>query len=151
QTIYVRGAVDGARLTGSLLGSHVTRRADDGPGVRRAGRLTAAGLESLGQAEVGDLRYTRFGQENVGRLEVAMQDAVLVGALDRTSQRQKHLRSLARREGSSAQFLGQTAAPHVLERDVRQLGRAVRRAIGAELVHRDEVRMLETDDGLGLG
>ena len=57
-----------------LLGRHVAGRADDGP---RLGHRRVA-LDALGQAEVGDVRLAVGVQEDVARLEVAVQDAVLV-------------------------------------------------------------------------
>ena len=39
-------------------------------------------LDPLGQAEVGDVRLAVGVEQDVGRLEVAVQDAALVGVVD---------------------------------------------------------------------
>ncbi len=72
------------RRRGGLLGGHVARRADDRPLVRQ-GPLLAA--DPLGQAEVGDVRLAAGIEEDVGRLEVAVQDAVPVGLMHRPRHR----------------------------------------------------------------
>ncbi len=66
-----------------LLGRHVARRAHDLPGVR----LALVHLQPLGQAEVGDLGDAVGGEEDIGRLEVAMDDAGPVGRVHRHDQR----------------------------------------------------------------
>src|SRR5205814_1115822 len=63
---------------GRLLGGEVAGRADDGPGLR-VGGVT---FEVLGQPEVGDVRLAVRVQEDVARLEVAVEHAALVGVVD---------------------------------------------------------------------
>ena len=41
-----------------------------------------AAFELLGQAEVGDFGRVGAAEQNVGRLEIAVQNAVLMGELD---------------------------------------------------------------------
>ena len=52
QAVDVAGGGDRSAVAGGLLGRHVGRRAEDGPGM---GELDV-GLDPLGQAEVGDVR-----------------------------------------------------------------------------------------------
>ena len=61
---------------GDLLGRHVRRRADELAGHRHA-RL----LQHAGQAEVVDAQPAVGRQQQVGRLDVAVDDALLVGVI----------------------------------------------------------------------
>ena len=68
-----------------LLGRHVRRRADDGAGVAQ-GLVGQAELGRLGHAEVDDLgrrSAVDLGDHDVGGLEVAVDDPLLVGVLHR--------------------------------------------------------------------
>ncbi len=65
------------RLALDLLRRHVERRPDDGAGLRHA-RL----LGGLGHAEVGDVDPIRGVEHDVLRLQVAMDDALIVGGLE---------------------------------------------------------------------
>ena len=49
-------------------------------------------LDRLRQAEVGDVRIAVRVDEDVARLEVAMQDAALMGMMDRPGDLDHHLR-----------------------------------------------------------
>ncbi len=69
---------DRAATPGGLLGAHVGRRAHD----RAAGRQFDVGLDPLGQAEIGDVRMAFPVDEDVRRLQVAVEDASQVGVLD---------------------------------------------------------------------
>ena len=62
----------------------------------------------LGDAEVDDLRHRPAvveGDQHIGRLEVAMDDPLLVGVLDRLADRDEQLQPLAGRELASSQNL----------------------------------------------
>src|SRR5262249_60804925 len=82
------GAVDvGVRAdffgpAAGVLGGHVGGRAEDGAGARRA-----VAAEALGQSEVGDLGPAVGVEQDVGRLEVAVDDAGLVGGVGGAGQR----------------------------------------------------------------
>ena len=64
-----------------LLRGHVAGRADDCAGVREI----AVAFDALGQAEVGDVRRAVGVEQDVAGLEVAVQDAALVGVVDGAS------------------------------------------------------------------
>ena len=66
----------GVALAFERLRRHVAQRAQDVAGVRQ---IVAAGSGHLGQAEVGDPHRAAHVQQQVGRLDVAVQDALLVG------------------------------------------------------------------------
>src|SRR5262249_3720114 len=66
------------RVAARLLRGDVARRADDRRGRGRA----RAGVEPLREAEVGDVGPARLVEQDVGRLEVAVQYAALVRVVD---------------------------------------------------------------------
>ena len=76
-------------LAAGLLRRHVARRPHD---LARAGQ-PAVGLQLLGQPEVGDPRVAVLVEQNIGRLQVAVDHAALVGVLDGLA----HLRPSVRR------------------------------------------------------
>ena len=67
-----------AAPAGGLLGAHVGRRAQD----RAAGRHLDVRLHPLGQAEVGDVGMAFGVDQDVRRLQVAVQNAPHVGVVD---------------------------------------------------------------------
>ena len=87
------------RLAGNLLGRHVLRRADDHAGHRHARRLVA-----MRDAEIEEAQHARaLGDQQVGGLHVAMDDAALVGVTEAGTElrepvhlaRQRHLLAAA--------------------------------------------------------
>ena len=81
-----------------LLGAHVERRADHltVAGRYRCGRQLL--VDRLGNPEVDDLgdRHAIVQRhQNVGRLDVAVDDALLMGVLDRVADRDEQLQPLA--------------------------------------------------------
>ena len=74
-------AVIGGRVAGELLGRHVRRRADRDAGGRHAADRHR-GADGFRDAEVGDERV-RALREDVRRLDVAVDDAALVGEGER--------------------------------------------------------------------
>ena len=66
------------RLAAGLLGGHVVGRTDDGAGTG----LVRVVAQASGHAEVGDLGTAVGGPKDVGRLEVAVDDALEVGGVD---------------------------------------------------------------------
>ncbi len=62
-----------------MLRGHVVRRAEE---LARGGEVGAAGGD-LGDAEVGDLGPQPFEQDDVGRLDVAVDDPLRVGEVER--------------------------------------------------------------------
>ena len=71
QAVDVGGRGDRPATPAGLLGRHVGRRAED---RARLGDLDV-GLDPLGQAEVGDVRMALVVDQDVRRLEVAVEDA----------------------------------------------------------------------------
>ncbi len=78
QGVDVRRRPDVLTLARRLLGRHVTGRADD----LSADCQVAFGQHLLGQPKIAHLGLAVFIQQHVGRLQIAMHDAVLVGISD---------------------------------------------------------------------
>ena len=102
QRIDVRRRPDVRDLAAGLLRGHVARRAHD-----RAGRRQARFVQLLGQAEVRDLGRAVLRQQHVGRLQVAVNDPLLVGRLHGPGQRLDQPRRLGRRQRRAIEFLVQ--------------------------------------------
>ena len=165
--IDVRGRAD--RLAGDhrLFGGHVIGRAQQLPrdrGTAKVRRLPVA-AGALGQAEVGDLGdegreargegrevpglaprpFPLVPQEDVGRLEIAVNHAVGMSGMDGPRQGLDQLCRRTHRLGRALEVLGQAAAGHELEDKVRPA-----RGL-ADIVDLDDVGMLQASDRRGLG
>ena len=130
----------GRRLAGRLLGGDVLRTADDAAGLRelRAG-------EDLGDAEVGQLEDAVVADEDVRRLEIAMDDAVIVDMLEGRADLEGDVDRVAPRE--AAAMLDQVVEPAPLD----ELHRVpVLSVFVAGVVELDDVRMRELGERLDL-
>ena len=117
------------------LGRHVARRAEDRAGGGEA-RVGVGGRE-LGQSEVGDERAAVGVDQDVRRLEVAMQDAPLVGIRDRPADRRQYLRGATGGHGAVRQEPGQGRPLDELHRQIRLA------VVETDIKECDNVRMLE--------
>ena len=116
----VRPPVDGAAL--GLLGAHVGGRAQDGAhlghrggdrgGVREVSFVDAVAGVGPGQTEVEDLDLARVGDLHVRGLEVAVDDALLVGFLQPLGDLGGDLHRLADRQGAAFEAHGKILALH---------------------------------------
>ena len=140
QRIDVGARADLLDLPLGLLGRHVAGRAQD----RARLGLPGVVFEPLHQPEVADLGLAACGQEDVGRLQIAMDDAAAVGVFHAVGQRSHQPGRLARRLRRAVDLLGQAAAGDVFEREE---GLAV---VFADLVDLDDVGMLQLGHGHGL-
>ena len=109
----------------------------------RAGQ-PAVRLDPLGQAEVGDLRLALPVEQDVGRLEVAVDDAALVGVVDGLGHLGHQPGRLARRQRAVGGLLGQAAALDEAHAEV------VLALVLADLVDRHDVGVVEVGGRLGL-
>ena len=170
ERVDVGGRADLLGLAAGLLGGHVRRRAEDGPALRLRRFL----VDVLGQAEVGDLGGQARGrfegrddraagfqrrpplvqgraavvagpEQDVGRLQVAVDDAALVGEEHGAGQRLDQLGRDARGQRSVAHPLFEAAPLDELEGEV---GPAV---VLAGLVDLDDVGVLELGDRFRFG
>ena len=110
--------------------------------VLRLARL----VELLGQAEVGDLGRAVLGQQHVGRLQVAVDDALARGPPAWPAPASRPAGAASRGgSGVPPSFFVQAAAGAELQREERQA------VVLADLVDLHDVGMLQAGDGLGLG
>ena len=135
ERIDVRAVVHGLRLV-ELLGGHVARRAERHAGYReRVVGLLAA--QEFREAEVGDLHTAAFINEDVLRLHVAVDDALLVRELQRVANLRHDGERLLGLHLPGADHLAQVYAVHEFHREI------IQPAALAEVVDGDDVRVAE--------
>ncbi len=140
QRIDVGGRPDILGMSARLFGGHVAGRAHD---LAQLG-LTAVRFEPLGQAEIGDLGDAILGEQNVGGLQIAVDDSGVVGELDGPGERDQEL-------GGRAAGLGRTCEPVIERAPLEQLEGNEGCAGGfADLEDLNDVGMTQPGDRLGL-
>ena len=101
-------------------------------------------VDALGEAEVEDLDVAVVGHEDVVGLEVAVDDALAVRGGEAPRDLERPVDRLLLRHGRAVELAAQRLA-------LEQLGHGVGDAVvRAEVVDREDVRMRERGDGLGL-
>ncbi len=85
ERIDVRSRIEAARVGGDLFGTHITQRAEQLAGLGATRRSQQVGRGHVGHAEVDDLGLARFVDQDVGRFQVAMNDAPVMGVLHRVA------------------------------------------------------------------
>ena len=95
QRVDVRAVVHVCGLL-DLLRRHVVRRAHDLPVAGERGVAAASRPEDLGDAEVGDLHPALLVEQDVLRLDVAVDDAFVVRELERLADLRDDRQRLAR-------------------------------------------------------
>ncbi len=127
-------------LARSLLGGHVGRRTDDRAG---AGQL-AVPFNPLGQAEVADVRLPVGIDQDIRRLQVAVEDAPLVRMVNRVGRR-RHQPGRSPGVGDILlQSLVEALPADQLHAEVMLI------LMPADLEDRHDVGMIEPGDRLGL-
>ena len=171
QGIDVRGRPN-VLLSARLLGCHVAGRAQDGAAGRLPGiAVQLLGQAEIGNLRnntlqtairrqlerpvrrladrgrgIAQVRVLIAGrQQNVGRLEIAMDDVRLMGDVHGPGQAAHHLGRVAGRQRPTVQLLRQAAPLAIFEGKVGQT------VVLADLVDLHDVRMMEPGHGLGLG
>ena len=86
--------------------------------LKRFRQLLRLAADDLGDAEVGDLHAPLLVEENVFRLDVAVNDAGVVGVLERVAELRDDAQRLARRELARAQDVAQVGAVDEFHHDV---------------------------------
>ena len=133
----------------SLLGSHVARRPHDRAGRGESARFRR--FDPLGQAEVGHQgnqaieRIVRTAPEqDVGRLQVSVQDSALVSVMHGASHRRHQPSGIAGVVSKPGGQECEIAAFDQLHAEI------VMAFVLTHLIDRDNVRMVEVRGGLGL-
>ena len=131
----IRPRID--RITLDLLGSQIAGGAEDYPGKRRETAGQCGILRELRDAEVEDLRRAGFGQEDVLRLEIAMDQPARVRSHQAAGQGGGDAESIGRGDRPSADRRPQGLA-------VEQFGDQVRATVRHPHVeHLDDVGVVE--------
>ena len=141
QAVDVGGRIGVPGLSPRLFGGHVTGRADDGFGTGQARVL----IERLGQSEVRDLGDAVRSHQDVGRLEVAVNDPLAVRLLNRSREDFDQLGGPERRPWVAVDLRVEVAALDVFELDVGTV------LVVADRIDLDHVRVAQPGDRLGLG
>ncbi len=105
-----------------LLGAHVKRRADHLAEAGKERLLRQARVGRLGHAEVDHLRHGRIvvhRDHHVARLDVAVDDPLLMGVLDGLANRPKQLQPLPCRQVVLVAVLRDRNPAHQLHHEVR--------------------------------
>ena len=131
ERVDVRGGPDRSRLPDHLLGGHVARSPDPGT-AQGQGRLS---VEVPRQPEIGDLGRAVGGEQDVGRLQIAVHDPAPVRHLHGLGQRGQQRGRLAGRLRRARQGLGQAAPLEELHGEVRPP------LVVAHVVDLDDVRV----------
>ena len=114
-------------------------------GVRRlAGRAAVLDMGGLGQPEIEDLGLDTRGHEDVGRLDVAVDDAVGVGGVQRVRNLSREVQHQTKRERPAVHVLLERLALEQLHGDELRALELV------DLVDRADVRVIERRGGARL-
>jgi hypothetical protein len=145
--VDVGSRIDQIGIAGDLLRAHIGNRANHltGAGVQRRADV---GVDGAGQTEVEHLRLTRRVDEDVRRLEIAMDDAFLVGVFDRVADLDEQPQTFRDAQRPLGDVVVERASAHQLHREVRL--DAVRRIGDARVVHLRDAGMLKASEKLGL-
>ena len=138
QGIHVAARIGVARIALELLGAHVRQGAHHLPDL---GHLAADFPVQAGDAEVQDLRLPVFVHQHIGRLEVAVDDAALVGEVHRMRQLRQQADARAQVGLLALQVVAQIGPAHDFQREPR--GRNAADAVLARGVQADDARMFE--------
>ncbi len=123
-----------------LFGRHVRRRSHQTSGLCQF----TIGPDSLGQAEVGHMRLVVLVQEDVGRLQVAVQYPALMGVMERGGGDRDD-------PGRGAGVSGEFGEPLVEACTSDQLHAEIRQPLDlADLVDRDDLGMIQLRNRLRL-
>ena len=137
QTEDVTAPVHPVPFTACLLRGHVGGRAGEP-------RPRAHVLLTQGQPEVRHERLVRFVEEDVARLDVPVNQPVLVGVVQRLGHRRHEFHGLVQRHTGLLEPPGEVGAVDELRHD------EAREPLGAAHVeHGQDVRVVEAGDGAG--
>jgi hypothetical protein len=119
QGVHVRPPVDRGGVGGHLLRAHVVGRAQELACPGQAGPGQQVGVGGSGHAEVKHLRLSGLLHEDIGGLEVAMDDALIVGVLHRVAHPRHQAHAGGQVEAVAVGVLVQGQAADELHREER--------------------------------
>ena len=93
--------VERGGVAGDLLGAHVAERAEQLAGLGPAGGRAQVGVGGAGDAEVEHLGLAGLVHQDVAGLEVAVDDALVVGVLHRVADPRQQLQRVRRVEAAA--------------------------------------------------
>jgi hypothetical protein len=149
ETEDVGAMIDG--FAANLLGGHVADRAEDLSGIGLRGDEGGAvgafaewpGAAQLGEAEIQNFQLAGAGDENIFRLQVAVDDALVVGGSQAVCQVDSEFDGFAGRHSGRGNAFAQGFAFEEFRDDV------VNPVGGADVVDGNDVGMIEGGDGAG--
>jgi len=147
ERVDVAAHVDRVGGAAQLLGRRVSERADE-PARPRDRRGGGAGVDALGQPEVEDARLARRIDADVPGLQVAVDDAVLVGVVHRAADLDEEGDGVAGGPARDAPRLRELVERDPLDELHGEEEAPVARAALVE--QRDDVHVAELEDGLDL-
>jgi hypothetical protein len=140
EAVDVAGGGHRAAPARGLLGRHVGRRPQDRPALRQL----AVAADPPGQPEVADVGLAVVIDQDVGRLEVAVEDAALMRVVHR-------LGGLGHQPCRGARVGGVVGQPLLEARPADELhGEVAPPVVLADLEDRHDVRVVQQRDRLGL-
>lgn len=139
QAVNVGGGGEAFGAALGLLGRHVGGRAEHLAGQREAGVVA----DAAGEAEVDDLRLARGVEHDVGGLEVAVEDAVLMGVMHRAGGPGQERGGGAGVPAQTRQGLREALAFHMAHGKIRPA------FVFADFIDRHDVGMLQAGGGFG--
>jgi len=142
QRIDVRALVHILRML-QLFGRHVVGRAH-GVAAGSEGKLFPGLAHQLGDAEVRDLHPAARVEQDILRLDVAVQDAFVMGELERLTNLRHQHHGLLRGEPARLHRLAQVHAVNELHQQKEEPARL------AEVIDRDDIRVVEPGQNPGL-
>src|SRR5205807_1286015 len=125
---------------GSLLRRHVTRCPDNDAGLCQA----TVRVDMPGQTEISDVGRAVFVELDIGRLQISVQDTVLVGEVDSAGDDSQQPRGSLRLSLQLVNLAGQAAAHDELH------GEVVLTVVLAHLVNGHDVRVVQVGRRLRL-
>jgi len=149
ERVHVGPGIDVLPAEVRLLRAHVLGRSDDGADLGEEGLLGEPLSERLGNPEVDDLRLCLSIEESdqdVGGLEISMDDGLLVGVLHALAHLDEEVDALGSVELVSVTVLGDPDARDVLHDEVRPTVVG-----GTALEHLRDRRVIHQCQGLPLG